>query len=112
MPMRCPRWESRFPNRSKSQIYGGDHGSLFGIRGFLAVPITNPGKGHHGEAGPLEKRCHPVGEWNRYVLTSKDGAVDLEVNGKLVTRVKECSGRKGYIALQAEAGKSRFATFA
>jgi hypothetical protein len=103
-----PQVGAPFPQSLEAQVYGDDHGSMFGIRGFRVVPITNPGKGHDGEAGPLEKRCHPVGEWNSYVLTSKDGAVDLEVNGKLVTRVKECSRRKGYIALQAEAGEVSF----
>lgn len=103
-----PQVGAPFPHSLEAQIYGDDHGSMFGIRGFRVVAITNPGKAHDGDAGPLENRCHPVGEWNKYALTSKDGAVDLEVNGKLVTRVKDCSRRKGYIALQAEAGEVSF----
>jgi hypothetical protein len=103
-----PQVGAPFPRSLEAQIYGDDHGSLFGIRDFKVVPITNPGKGHSAEARPLEQRCRPAGAWNRYALTSSDGAVDLEVNGKLVTRVKECSQRKGYIALQAEKGEVHF----
>ncbi|HEY7427115.1 MAG TPA: DUF1080 domain-containing protein [Gemmataceae bacterium] len=103
-----PQVGAPYPRSLEAQIYGDDHGSMFGIRGFRVVPLTKPGKSHAGAAEPLERRCRPAGEWNRYVLTSKDGSVDLAVNGKLVTRVKDCSRRKGYIALQAEKGEIHF----
>lgn len=103
-----PQVGAPYPRAIEVQIHDGDHGSIFGIRGGTVVPLTNPGKGHGKEAQPLEQRCRPVGQWNRYVVASKDGALDLEVNGKLVTRVQKCSQRRGYIALQSETGEVRF----
>ena len=103
-----PQVGAPYPRAVEVQIHDGDHGSIFGIRGAKVAPLTNPAKGHGGEAQPLEQRCRPVGQWNRYVVTSKNGALDLEVNGKLVTRVKGCSQRKGYIALQSETGEVQF----
>ena len=78
-------------------------------RGASLVPMTNPGKkGMTALAGPLEKRCKPAGEWNRYVITARDHSIELAVNGKVVTRAKETSQAKGYIGLQAEHSEIHF----
>lgn len=103
-----PAVGNSYPRAVEARIADGDHGGIFGIHGCTIIPLTNPGKGHGGAAQPLERRSNPVGQWNRYVLTSKDGALDLAVNGKVVTRVKGCSQRKGYIGLRSEAGEVRF----
>jgi hypothetical protein len=103
-----PQVGAPYPRAVEVQIHDGDHGSIFGIRGGTLVPLTNPGKGHGGAAQPLEQHCRPVGQWNRYVVTSKDGTLDLEVNGKRVSQVKNCSPRKGHIGLQSETGEVQF----
>jgi hypothetical protein len=104
-----PQVGAPYPRSVEVQIMDGDHGSIFGIRGCTLKPLTNPNpKSKAGRARPTEDRCHPVGKWNRYVLTSKDGALDLEVNGKVVTRVKDCSQVKGYICLEAEGAETHF----
>ena len=97
-----------FSRSMEVQIMDGDHGSVFAIQGATLRPLTNP-KGPI-RAQPTESRCHPAGsgEWNRYKLTSRDGAIDLEVNGAVVTRVEDCSLVKGYICLEAEGSEVFF----
>lgn len=99
------------PRCVEAQLLDGDHGSLFGIRGASLVPVTNPDKkGTSDAARPLEKRCHPAGEWNRYVVTARGGEIELAVNGKVVTRAKNVSQAKGYIGLQSEHSEVHFRT--
>ncbi|MBM3334052.1 DUF1080 domain-containing protein [Candidatus Sumerlaeota bacterium] len=88
------------------QVMDGDHGSMFGIRGCKTTPLTNPRGALRAQ--PLEQRAKPAGQWNNYRLTSRDGALDLEVNGRLVTKVKDCSQVKGYICLESEGSEVHF----
>ena len=97
-----------FSRSIEVQIMDGDHGSVFAIQGATLTPLTNP-RGPT-RAQPTEDRCHPAGsgQWNKYRLTARDGAIDLDVNGKVVTRVKDCSLVKGYICLESEGGEVHF----
>ncbi len=98
-----------YPRCIEAQLFDSDHGSLFGIRGASLVPISNPGKkGKTALAGPLENRTKPAGEWNKYVITTQDGFVKLEVNGKFVTSAKHLSQTKGYIGFQSEHSEVHF----
>jgi hypothetical protein len=101
-----PQIGAPYPLSVEVQVMDRDHGSIFGIRGCTLTPLTNPRGDNRARA--LEERAKPAGEWNRYVLTSRDGALDLEVNGKLVTQVKDCSQVKGYICLEAERSEVHF----
>jgi hypothetical protein len=106
-----PQVGAAYPRAVEAQIHDGDHGSIFGIRGATIEPLDRPSNQEHKHAGaarPRENRCHPIGQWNRYVVTARDGALDLEVNGTLVTQVRGCSQRRGYIALQSETGAVQF----
>jgi hypothetical protein len=47
-------------------------------------------------------REKPVGEWNQYEITCRDGAITLTLNGELANEGKKCSLTKGRIALQSE----------
>jgi hypothetical protein len=93
-----PHVGSPDPRAVEIRIADGDHGSITGIHGCTLTPLTQP----------LEDRCRPAGEWNHYVVTAKDGALDLEVNGKVVTRVKGCSQVKGYIGLKSAGSEIHF----
>jgi hypothetical protein len=101
-----PQVGAPYPRSVEVQVMDGDHGSIFGIRGCTVTPLTNPRGANRARA--LEERAKPAGQWNRYALTSKDGALELEVNGKLVTRVKDCSQVKGYICLESERSEVHF----
>ncbi len=104
-----PQVGAPYPRSVEIQLLDGDHGSIFGIRGASIVPLTNEGvKGKTPQARPTENRCLPAGQWNRYVLTSRDGTLELAVNGKTVTRAQQCSQRKGYLCLQSEGSEIHF----
>ena len=55
-------------------------------------------------AFPIENRSKPSPEWNHYRIECRDGEITLAVNGKVVTRGKDCSPRKGYICIESEGG--------
>jgi|GEM_PF-364552 len=101
-----PQCTSYYPSSIEVQAMDGDHGSLFGIRGSIMTPLTNPriptGPGGWVRARPTEKRAKPFGQWNHYRLEVRDGAIDLAVNGKVVTRCKDATHLKGFICLEAE----------
>ena len=77
------------------------HGDIFPIHGAKMTPIN----GHGGSrAFPTENRSKPSPEWNHYRIECQNGEISLAVNGKIVTRGKNCSPRKGYICLESEGG--------
>jgi hypothetical protein len=57
---------------------------------------------------PSERRSKPAGEWNHYRITCQDGAVQLAVNGKVVSGGSGCKPRKGYICLESEGSEVHF----
>ena len=104
-----PQVGAPFPRSVEAQIHDGDHGTIFGIRGSSIEPLSAAGdKGKTVVARPAEERCHPIGQWNHYRLTSTTGVVELAVNGKTVTRARSKERHKGYIALQAEHTRVHF----
>jgi hypothetical protein len=78
------------------------HGDIFPIHGATMKPEN--GRGGGGRAFPTEERSKPSPEWNHYRIECRDGEISLAVNGKIVTRGKECVPRKGYICLESEGG--------
>ncbi|MGB2822852.1 MAG: DUF1080 domain-containing protein, partial [Phycisphaerae bacterium] len=77
------------------------HGDIFPIHGAKMTPINGRGG---SRAFPTEERSKPCPQWNHYRITCVDGAISLAVNGKVVTRGKDCIPRKGYICLESEGG--------
>lgn len=77
------------------------HGDIFPIHGAKMNPENGRGG---GRAFPTELRSKPSPEWNHYRIEGRDGEISLAVNGKVVTRGKECVPCKGYICLESEGG--------
>ncbi|MFK8112492.1 MAG: family 16 glycoside hydrolase [Rubripirellula sp.] len=77
------------------------HGDIFPIHGAKMTPINGRGG---SRAFPIESRSNPSTQWNHYRIECQDGEISLAVNGKVVTRGKECMPRKGYICLESEGG--------
>jgi hypothetical protein len=77
------------------------HGDIFPIHGAKMTPENGRGG---DRAFPTEERSKPSPEWNHYRIECQDGAISLAVNGKVVTRGKDASPRKGYICLESEGG--------
>lgn len=83
------------------------HGDVFSIWGATMKP-DRPHPGGWMRCLPSEKRAKPSPEWNHYRVTSRDGVLKLEVNGKEVSGASECKPRKGYICLEAEGSECHF----
>lgn len=77
------------------------HGDIFPIHGATMEPINGRGG---SRAFPTEFRSKPSPEWNHYRIECRDGNISLAVNGKVVTRGRNASPRKGYICLESEGG--------
>lgn len=84
---------------SEGDWYTSD-GDIFPIHGAVMTPEN--GRGGGNRAFPTEKRMKPSPQWNHYRVECLNGEVSLAVNGKVVTRGKACSPRKGFICLEAE----------
>lgn len=74
-------------------------GDIFPIHGARMTPENGRGG---DRAFPTERRMHPSPHWNHYRVECVDGTISLAVNGKVVTRGKNVSPRKGYICLESE----------
>jgi hypothetical protein len=77
------------------------HGDIFPIHGAKMTPINGRGG---SRAFPTENRSNASPEWNHYRIECQAGAISLAVNGKVVTRGKDCTPSKGYICLESEGG--------
>jgi hypothetical protein len=75
-------------------------GDIFPIHGATMVPDN--GRRGGSRAFPIEKRANPSPQWNHYRVVAIDGAIQLAVNGKVVTSGSQCNPRKGYICLESE----------
>lgn len=77
------------------------HGDIFPIHGATMTPENGRGG---SRAFPTEERAKPSPEWNHYRIECRDGEISLAVNGKVVTRGRDCIPRKGYVCLESEGG--------
>jgi 3-keto-disaccharide hydrolase len=84
-----------------------NHGDIFSIHGAHCKPDRPHPKGYE-RCLPSEERVKGGGEWNHYKVTANDGAIKLEVNGKEVSGVSQCTPRKGYLALESEGAECHF----
>ena len=83
------------------------HGDVFAIHGATMKP-DKPHPAGWNRSLPSEQRCKPAGQWNHYRIESRNGAVTLAVNGKVVTRGSLMNPRKGYICLESEGSEIHF----
>lgn len=90
----------------KGDWYTSD-GDIFPIHGATMTPL-NPRPNGGDRAYPTEARMNPSPAWNHYRVVCQNGEISLAVNGKVVTRGKNCSPRKGYICLESEGGPIDF----
>jgi hypothetical protein len=82
-------------------------GDIFPIWGAAMTP-ENPRPTGGDRAFPTENRMKPHGEWNHYRVECNNGEISLAVNGKVVTRGRNASPRKGYIVLESEGTEIHF----
>jgi hypothetical protein len=91
----------------QGRVTASSHGDVFAIHGAKCKP-DRPHPGGAMRCIPSEYRAKGGGEWNHYKITANNGTIKLEVNGKEVSGVSECSPRKGYLALESEGAECHF----
>jgi hypothetical protein len=96
-----------YRDKKTNAITATSHGDLFSIWGARCKPDRPHPLGWE-RCLPSESRAKGAGEWNRYRVEAKDGRMTLEVNGKVVSGVSNCTPRKGYLALESEGSECRF----
>ncbi|MBM4032686.1 MAG: DUF1080 domain-containing protein [Planctomycetes bacterium] len=98
-------WKALKQDRWDSGIYFR-YTSVPKGRPWPGGPQANLAKGIEGNVAELKgassKGLTKAGEWNRFVLTVKGTAAELEINGKPAWKADGLKVPKGYIALQAE----------
>lgn len=80
------------------QLMNSEAGSIFPLEG-AAVKGAN---------AHLKGKAKPLGEWNSYEITVKDGRVSLVFNGEQVNQGTDLEPRRGAIALQSEGWEVHF----
>ena len=83
------------------------HGDVFAIQGATMKP-DRPHPSGAMRCLPSERRCKPAGQWNHYRVTCNNGAIQLAVNGKVVSGGSQCTPRQGYICLESEGSEVHF----
>jgi hypothetical protein len=86
-----------WPTSVQVQLHQPNTGSVFGSGGLKVQPEL--------QAHNLSK---PVNQWNTLVITSRQGAVQLKVNGKDVGEVTVTGQATGSIGLQSEGSEVHF----
>lgn len=87
-------------------LYTG-HGDIFSIHGARCTPVR-PHPAGWQRCLPSERRTKGAGEWNRYRVEARDGAISLAVNGAVVSEVRDCEPRSGWLCLESEGSEIRF----
>ncbi len=80
-------------------------GDVFPIHGAAMTPENNRGG---SRAFPTEARSNGSPYWNHYRIECRDGTIALSVNGKVVTRGRDGSPRRGHICLESEGSPVEF----
>jgi len=87
-------------------LYTG-HGDLFSIHGARCEPVR-PHPAGWQRCLPSARRTKGAGEWNHYRVEGRDGTLTLAVNGEVVSEVRNCEPRRGYLCLESEGSEVRF----
>ncbi len=96
-----------WPRSLEAQLNSGDAGDIWNIGDFGADldPARTEGR-RTVKLLPSSER--PLGQWNTYRITLRDGDLTLEVNGQMQNRARWCEELPGSIALQSEGAPIEF----
>lgn len=104
-----------FPHCVEAQLMHGKAGDfvLMGKGAAITVKdstylVTSEEKRYLAIPKFEESSEKPAGDWNTYEITSKDGTLELVVNGVLQNKGTGMSLTEGNIALQSEGGPMQF----
>jgi len=104
-----------FPQCVEAQLMHGRAGDIVLMRKGTSITnkdstymVTSEERPYLGITKFEESSEKPAGEWNSYDITSKDGTLELFVNGVLQNTGTGMSLTEGNIALQSEGGPIQF----
>ncbi|MDX9911904.1 MAG: DUF1080 domain-containing protein [Phycisphaerales bacterium] len=108
-----PARGSPFTRAVEVQVMDGAEGDGYTSDGdvfpiFGTTMTAENGRKGSNRAFPTEKRMNPSPMWNHYRVECVDGVITLSVNGKAVTRGRDTSPCRGYIALESEGTEVQF----
>jgi Domain of Unknown Function (DUF1080) len=86
-----------WPKSVEVQLQNASAGSVFAISGSKL-----------DKRNDVKDKSKPVGEWNTYQITCKDGTIEVALNGEIVSKVTGADPAKGYICLQSEGAEIHF----
>jgi putative heme-binding domain-containing protein len=96
-----------WPRSLEAQLNSGDAGDIWNIDAFgMDVDPARTDGRHTVKLLPSSEK--PLGEWNTYCITLRDGDLTLEVNGQVQNRARWCEELPGSIALQSEGAPIEF----
>jgi len=87
-----------WPKCVEVQLMNPEAGSIFPLEGGVIK----------GAIEKLQGKARPLGEWNAYEITVKDGRLTLVFNGEKVNEGTVLEPRRGAIALQSEGAEIHF----
>jgi uncharacterized protein (TIGR03067 family) len=67
-----------------------------------------PDVGAKATQANIEGKMHSRYEWNEVVVTSRDGRLEVALNGEMIGHVTDCDPRRGYIGLVSMAAVAEF----
>ncbi|MCK5692869.1 MAG: DUF1080 domain-containing protein [Bacteroidales bacterium] len=104
-----------FPQCVECQLMHGRAGDIVLMRKGTSITIKDSTYMVTSEENPYlgipkfeDSSEKPAGEWNTYDITSKDGDIEVIVNGVLQNSGTGMTLTEGYIALQSEGGPLQF----
>lgn len=56
----------------------------------------------------VRDKAKPVGEWNAFEITCRDGTIEVDLNGEKVGEVTGAAPGKGFVGLQSEGAEIHF----
>ena len=87
-----------WPKCVEVQLMNPEAGSIFPLEGGMVNDANSK----------LRGKAKPMGEWNSYEITVKDGLLTLVFNGEKVNAGADLEPRRGTIALQSEGWEIHF----
>jgi hypothetical protein len=101
-----------WPKGVEAQLFRDHAGDFWLVDGFkLSVDKERQdpkSPNHFNRMKQGEKIEKPIGEWNQYEITCKDGTIKLVVNDQLLNEGAHAERSKGKILLQSEGAEIHF----
>jgi putative heme-binding domain-containing protein len=107
--MRMQGDDKVWPKSIEAQLMHRNAGDIWNIDEFPMEAVKERTDGRHtAKEFPCNEK--PIGEWNRYRITLREGELVLEVNGLVQNVAHGCAELPGPICLQSEGAEIQFRT--